>query len=337
MDFSTTYLGMKLRSPLVPSACQLLTASIDHIKQMEDCGAGAVVLYSLFEEQIKKEETAFEQHLSENTDSFSEASSFFPKPSEYVAGPEEYLRHIANAKRAVKIPIIASLNGSTSQGWTQFARQMEQAGADALEINIYQVSADTSIAGAAIEEEYLEIVRDVCRRVKIPVAVKLSPFFTSLANMVKRIEQAGAKGVILFNRFYQPDFDLENLSLRTDLNLSGPLEFRVPLRWTALLYSRVKMDIALTSGIQRSEDAIKSIMAGASVTMVCSALLRYGIDYLEDLTKMMQFWMQERGYESVESMRGSMSQAKCADPAAFERAQYLQVIHRYRHNRAAAK
>jgi dihydroorotate dehydrogenase (fumarate) len=333
MDFSTTYLGMKLRSPLVPSACQPLTSSIDNIKRMEDAGAGAVVLFSLFEEQIKKDDSSFELHLKANTDSFSEASSFFPEPSDYVTGPEEYLKHIANAKRAVKIPIIASLNGSTAQGWTQFARQIEQAGADALEVNIFQISADTDISGAAIEEEYIEIVRDVCQRVKIPVAVKLSPYFTSVANMAKQIEQARAKGIVIFNRFYQPDLDLENLSLRTDLNLSGPLEFRVPLRWTALLYNRVKLDIALTSGIQRADDAIKSIMAGANVTMVCAALLRYGIDYLEDLTKKMQAWMQEKGYDSIESMRGSMSQAKCQDPAAFERAQYLQVVHRYRPGR----
>ncbi len=330
MDFSTNYLGLKLSSPLVPSACQPLTENIENICQMEAAGAGAVVLFSLFEEQILKEDQLLENHLTANTDSFSEAGSFFPEPAGYVKGVEEYLRHITQAKQAVKIPIIASLNGSSRKGWTQFARQIEDAGADALEINIFRIAADIDIPSAVVEQEYIEIVSEVCQSVKIPVAVKLSPYLTSVANMAKRIQEAGAKGIVMFNRFYQPDLDLETLSLRTDLNLSGPLEFRLPLRWTALLYDRVNMDIALTSGIQRSEDAIKSIMAGASVTMVCAALLRYGIDHLERLTVKMKNWMIENGYESIRSMKGTLSQSRCENPSAFERAQYIKTIHQYK-------
>jgi dihydroorotate dehydrogenase (fumarate) len=325
MDLSTSYLGLKLRSPLVPSASPL-SDEIDNIKRLEDAGAAAVVLYSLFEEQIRYERYELHWHLTHGTESYPEALTYFPEPEEFEIGPEEYLRHISEAKQAVKIPIIASLNGSTLSGWTDFAKQIEQAGADALELNIYYIPTDPDLLGADVENNYLEILKAVKSEVTIPVAVKLSPFFSNFANMAKRLAETGANGLVLFNRFYQPDIDLESLEVTPNILFSTPMAMRLPLRWIAILYERVGVSLAATSGIHRGVDALKCLMAGADVTMVCSALLRHGIKHLEAIQSEMTAWMEEHEYESVEQLKGSMSQKNCANPTAFERAQYMQAI-----------
>ena len=325
-DLRTTYLGLSLRNPLLVTACGPLSDEIGKIRRIEDAGAGAVVLYSLFEEQLRLESHELHHHLTASTDSFSEATSFFPEPSEYRLGPEEYLDHIAAAKRAVKIPVIASLNGASVGGWTSFAKQMEQAGADALELNVYAVAADPGRTGAEIEEETVEIVKAVRGAIKLPFAVKLSPFYSSLANMAHRIVEAGADGLVLFNRFYQPDIDVEELEVRPTIQLSTALAMRLPMRWIALLHGRIQADFAASCGIHGPVDVVKMVMAGASVAGVCSVLLTRGIEYLRYFERGLLEWMQEHEYPSIERMRGCMSQQRCPDPAAFERAQYMRAI-----------
>ncbi|NDJ84520.1 MAG: dihydroorotate dehydrogenase-like protein [Chloroflexi bacterium] len=328
MDLSTTYLGMKLRSPLVPSASPL-SEKIDTIKKMEDSGAAAVVLYSLFEEQLSIETLELDHHMTHGTNSFAEALTYFPEPDEFKLGPEEYLEHIQKAKATVDIPVIASLNGSTLGGWTDFAKMMAQAGADALELNIYSIPTDIEKSGAAVEDEYVQIVQAVKSNVSIPVAVKLSPFFSNMANMAKRLSEAGADGLVLFNRFYQPDIDLENLEVLPNVLLSTPQALRLPMRWIAILYGRVPASLAATSGIHKAEDVLKMLMAGADVTMMAAALFRNGVEYLEEVEQNLQEWMETNEYQSVEQMKGSMSQAKSADPSAFERAQYMRALTTY--------
>jgi dihydroorotate dehydrogenase (fumarate) len=325
MDLSTNYLGIKLRSPLVPSASPL-SEDIGGIKLLEDSGAGAVVLYSLFEEQIRHERYELQWHLTHGTESYPEALTYFPEPEEFQIGPEEYLKHISKAKEAVKIPIIASLNGSTLSGWTDFAKQIQQAGADALELNIYYIPTDPELTGAAVEDNYLEILKAVRREVTIPVAVKLSPFFSNFANMAKRLQAAGADGLVLFNRFYQPDIDLESLEVTPNILFSTPMAMRLPLRWIAILYQRVGLSLAATSGIHRAADALKCLMAGADVTMLCSVLMRLGAQQLLVIEREMTAWLEEHEYESVAQLKGSLSQKNCANPSAFERAQYMQAI-----------
>jgi len=276
MDLSTTYLGLKLRSPLLPAASPL-SEEIDTIKEMEDAGAAGVVLYSLFEEQLRSDSAELARHLEHGTESFAEALTYFPEPEEFRLGPEEYLAHISKAKAAVKMPIIASLNGSSVGGWTQYAKGIQQAGADALELNIYYIPTDMDRTSSEIEQTYLDILRAVKSVVSIPVAVKLSPFFTNFANMARRLEQAGANGLVLFNRFYQPDIDLESLEVKPNILLSTPMAMRVPLRWIALLYGKVHASLAATSGIHRASDVLKMLMAGADATMLCSALIRHGV------------------------------------------------------------
>jgi dihydroorotate dehydrogenase (fumarate) len=298
---------------------------------MEDAGASAIVLYSLFEEQLRQESFELDHHLSAGTESFSEALSFFPQPGEFRLGPEGYLNHIRKAKEAVAIPIIASLNGATRGGWTQYARQIEAAGADALELNIYSIPADPEISGAEVEQTYVDIVQAVKSAVSIPVAVKLSPFFSSLANVARRLDAVGADGLVLFNRFYQPDIDLEELELKPNVLLSTPQALRLPLTWIGILYARVKASLAATSGIHSPEDVVKLLMVGANVTMVCSALLRNGIHHLRYLEQGLRDWMESREYESVQQMQGSMSQLRCPDPGAFERAQYMRAVKSVQH------
>src|SRR5579859_7872669 len=283
MDLSTTYLGLKLRSPLVPSAAQPLTENIGNIKRMEDAGAAAVVFHSLFEEQLSLERRELFESLVRDTDAFAEAQTFFPEPSVFHVGPELYMKNIARAKASVGIPIIASLNGSTPGGWVHCAREIEQAGADALELNIYWIPTDPTLTAAQIEDTYLEILRSVKEQISIPVAVKLSPFFTNFANMAHRLEKAGADGLILFNRFYQADIDLETLSVAPNILLSTPMAMRLPLRWIAILRDQVGLSLAATSGIHRATDAIKMLMTGADVTMLCSALLRHGIGHIRTI------------------------------------------------------
>jgi dihydroorotate dehydrogenase (fumarate) len=325
MDLSTTYLGLKLHTPLVAAASPL-SEEIDSIKQMEDAGASAVVLYSLFEEQLRQDTAELAKHLEHGTESFAEALSYFPEPEQFRLGPEEYLKHISRAKAAVNIPVIASLNGSSLGGWTQYARAMEQAGADAIELNIYYIPTDMNLTSAQVEENYLQILKAVISAVHIPVAVKLSPFFTNFANMAKRLDQIGANGLVLFNRFYQPDIDLENLEIKPNILLSTPMAMRVPLRWIALLYGKVCASLAATSGIHRATDVLKMLMAGADVTMLCSALIRHGVRQLGVIQRDLVAWMEEHEYVSVSQLKGSLSQKNCADPSAFERAQYMKAI-----------
>jgi dihydroorotate dehydrogenase (fumarate) len=329
IDLSTIYLGMKLRTPLVPSASPL-SEEIDNIKRMEDAGAAAIVLYSLFEEQLQLETYELNHHLTYGTESFPEALSYFPQPVEYHLGPEEYLNHIRKAKEAVKIPIIASLNGSSVGGWTDFAKQMEQAGADALELNVYHIPTDMEMTGAEIEQQYIDVLKAVKSAVGIPVTIKLSPFFSNFANMAKRFDVAGADGLVLFNRFYQPDIDLENLNVRPNVLLSMPQAMRLPLTWIGILYGRIKANLAATSGIHEAQDVIKMLMVGANVTMLCSSLLRRGINHLRAVEKELHDWMEMHEYKSVRQMQGSMSQKNCADPSAFERAQYMKALQSYK-------
>jgi len=325
MDLSTTYLGLKLRTPLVPAASPL-SEEIDTIKEMEDNGASAVVLYSLFEEQLRQESVELASHLQHGTESFAEALTYFPEPEQFRLGPEEYLKHIAKAKQAVRIPIIASLNGSSVGGWTQYAKGIQEAGADALELNIYYIPTDVNLTSVQVEQNYLDILKAVKSAVSIPVSVKLSPFFTNFANMAKRLDEAGANGLVLFNRFYQPDIDLENLEIKPNILLSTPMAMRVPLRWIALLYGKLRTSFAATSGIHRASDVLKTLMAGADVTQLCSTLLRHGVRQISVIERDLVAWMEEHEYKSVTQLKGSLSQKNCADPSAFERAQYMRAI-----------
>ena len=329
-DLRTNYLGMQLRTPLVPSASPL-SQEVSSIRRMEDAGAAAVVLYSLFEEQLRQESLELDHHLSAGTESFAESLSYFPQASEYRLGPEGYLEHIRKAKEAVRIPIIASLNGATAGGWAEYAKEIEEAGADALECNIYSLPTDPDVSSAQVEQTYIDIVKAVKNTVSIPVAVKVSPFFSNLANMAKRLDQAGADGLVLFNRFYQPDIDLEELEIRPHVLLSTPQALRLPLTWIGILYGRVQASLAATSGVHDPQDAIKLLMVGANVTMICSALLRNGINHLRYLEQGIREWMERREYESVGQMQGSMSQLKCPDPGAFERAQYMRAVKSLQH------
>jgi dihydroorotate dehydrogenase (fumarate) len=328
MDLSTTYLGLKLRTPLVPAASPL-SEEIDTIKQMEDAGASAVVLYSLFEEQLRQDSVELAQRLEHGTFSTPEALTYFPEPEEFRLGPEEYLKHVANAKQAVNIPIVASLNGSSVGGWTQYAKAIQEAGADALELNIYYIPTDLDVTSLQIEQNYLDILKAVKSVVSIPVAVKLSPFFTNFANMAKRLDVAGADGLVLFNRFYQPDIDLENLEIRPNILLSTPMAMRVPLRWIALLYGKLDANLAATSGVHRASDVLKMLMAGADVTLLCSALIRHGVRQIGVIERDLVAWMEEHEYHSVTQLKGSLSQKNCADPSAFERAQYMKAISQF--------
>jgi len=329
MDLSTTYLGMKLRTPLVPSASPL-SEEIDGIRRMEDAGAAAVVLHSLFEEQLVHERFELNHHLTEGTESFAEALTFIPEPDEFHLGPEGYLDHVRRAKEATRIPIIASLNGVSSGGWIDYAHLIEQAGADALELNIYYIPTAPEMTGAEVEQTYLDILHMVKSVIRIPVAVKLSPFFSNLANIAGQLDSAGAGALVLFNRFYQPDIDLENLVVRPNVILSTPQALRLPMRWIAILYGRIKADLAATSGIHTAQDVIKMLLAGASVTMLCSVLMRHGIDRLRVIEEGLRQWMEEHEYDSVQQMRGSMSQRNCANPSEFERAHYMRALQSYK-------
>jgi len=328
MDLSTSYLGLTLKHPLFASAGPL-AESVSAARQLEDAGAAAIVLHSLFEEQIRRDADELDHHLTYGTESFAEATSYFPDLGEYKLGPEEYLAHIANVKEAVDVPVIASLNGATVGGWIDYAKQIEQAGADALELNIYLIAADPGLTGADVEQRYIDILKAVKGAVKIPVAVKLSPFFSSMAAMARRLDESGADGLILFNRFYQPDIELEKLEVVPNLMLSGPFEMRLPLRWIAILYGHVKCDLAANRAVASGTDVVKMLMVGATVVQVCSSLLRNGVGHLRVMMDEMRSWMEENEYGSVEMMRGSMSQEACADPTAFERANYMKLLGSY--------
>ncbi len=329
MDLTTTYLGLKLRNPLVLSASPL-SENMDNLKRAEEAGAAAVVLQSLFEEQLKFESEELDYHLSHGTESFAEALSYFPEPTEYHLGPEAYLEHIAKAKATVQIPVIASLNGASAGGWTEYARKIEQAGADALELNIYYIPTDLNLSAAEVEQTYLDILKAVKSAVTIPVAVKLSPFFSSMGNMAKRLDEAGANGLVLFNRFYQPDINLETLEIEHSILLSTPQARRLPLRWIAMLHGRIQADMAATSGIHNAQDVLKVLMAGASATMLCSVIYKHGVEYPKVIERELSKWMEEHEYESVQQLQGSLSQKNCPDPSAFERAQYMRILTTWR-------
>ena len=330
IDLSTTYLDLRLRTPLVASASPL-SQEIDGIRRLEDAGASAVVLYSLFEEQLRQESFELEHHLGEGTNSFAEAASFFPQPAEFRLGPEGYLKHIHHAKQKVSIPIIGSLNCTTAGGWIQYAKLIQNAGADALECNIYSIPTDSDLDSASIEQQYLEVVKAVKAVVTIPVAVKISPFFSNMANMAKRFDEAGANGLVLFNRFYQPDINLDELEIQPNVSLSTPQALRLPLTWIGILYGRIRASLAATSGVHGPEDVVKLLMVGADVTMLCSTLLRNGVSYLQRIEQGLQEWMEKHEYESVQQMKGSMSQIRCPNPSALERAQYMKAVKSIQH------
>jgi len=331
MDLSTTYLGLQLSNPIVPSASPL-SQTLDGIRRMEDAGAGAVVMYSLFEEQIEYESHNLDHYLSYGTESYGEALSYFPDLDNYNVGPDEYLNLIAAAKRATDIPIIGSLNGVSTGGWIDYATKIQEAGADALELNMYYVAADPDVTGAEVNEMYLDVLREVRKHITIPLAVKIGPYFASIANMSKRFAEEGANGLVFFNRFYQPDYDLERLEVVPHLVLSTQFAMRLPMRWVAILYGRVPVDFAITSGVHTHEDVLKGLMAGAKVTQLAGELLRNGVGRIGEIKAEMTRWMEEREYVSVEQMQGSMSQINVADPATFERANYMKVLHSWRND-----
>jgi len=328
-DLSTQYLGLSLRSPLVVSSSPLCK-TVENLRLMENAGAGAVVLHSLYEEQIIEEANELDERLSAGTESFAEALDYFPPASSYRMTPEIYLDHVAAAKKALSIPVIASLNGVSVGGWTEYAQKMAQAGADALELNIYFVAADASLDGEHVERLYLDILKAVKGAVDIPVALKLSPYFSSTANFCKQLARAGADGLVLFNRFYQPDIDLKQLEVVPDLVLSSPFEMRLPLRWIAVLYDQIDASLAGNSGIACGTDVVKMVMAGADIAQMCSVLLRKGPGEVKTILADMQRWMEENEYESVEQMKGSMSHRASPDPAAFERANYMKTLNSYK-------
>lgn len=328
IDVTTTYLGLPLKNPLVASASPL-SKKIDIARRLEDAGAAAIVLYSLFEEQIMHESHELDHNLERGAHSYAEALDYFPDLDHYNIGPEPYLEHLWRVKEAVSIPVIGSLNGISPGGWLSYARYIEQAGADALELNIYYLPTDPKVSSAELEAKDVLLVREVRAAVKIPFAVKLSPFFTSLPDVAQRFVEAGANGLVLFNRFYQPDFDLETLEVVPNLDLSTSRDLRLPLRWIALLYGRIHADFALTSGVHTAQDVLKAMMAGASVAMMASALLEHGPELITRVLENMGEWMIQHEYESLSTMKGSMSQQAVAKPALFERANYMKALNSF--------
>lgn len=329
IDLKTTYLGLDLKNPLVPSAGPM-SREVSTVRALEDAGAAAVVVYSLFEEQIRHEEEVLEHFLSHGTESYAEALTYFPEMATYSTGPEEYLEHIRRLKEAVDIPIIGSLNGVTRGGWVDHARRIEEAGADALELNVYLIATDPTIESWRVEQLYLDLLRDVKARVKIPIAMKLSPFFTSLPSFAQRLQAEGASGLVLFNRFYQPDLDLENLEVFPNLRLSGSQDLRLPLRWVAILEPLVEMSLAASSGVDLPNDVVKLLLVGADVVMACSTLLRHGPGRVGYLLQGLREWMVEHEYRSLADLRGCMSHRSVSDPGAFERANYMKALNSYK-------
>lgn len=329
MDLKTTYMGLDLKNPIVPSASPL-SENLGNMRRMEDAGASAVVMYSLFEEQITLESHQLDHYLSYGTEGFAEALSYFPDMETYKVGPDDYLDRIRQTKEAVDIPIIGSLNGVSTGGWIEYARKIEEAGADALELNVYYIPTDLNMTGSEVEQMYLDVLRDVKEVVSIPVAMKLSPYFSATANMAHRLVEGGADALVFFNRFYQPDFDLENLEVVPRIVLSSAYELTLPLRWIAILYGRVPADFAITSGVHTVEEVLKGLMAGAKVTMMTSELLKNGIPRIGQILEGMVQWMEEYEYESVVQMQGSMSQKNVGEPAAFERANYMKMLSSWR-------
>ena len=325
MDLRTKYMGLELDSPIVVSACPL-SEKIENIVRMENSGAGAVVLFSLFEEQIKQEIANFNSMLDATSNTFPEALNYFPDLDEYRVGTEQYLELIRQAKEIVDIPIIGSLNGVTSQGWIDYAKQMESAGADGIEINVFYIPADIQLTSSEVEQKYIDIVKRVKENVTIPVAVKLSPYFSAMANMAKRLEEAGADSLVLFNRFYQPDFNIHNLKVISNLEYSSANEIRLPLLWISVLYGKINASLAATTGVKTAHEVVKYLLAGADVTMTASSLFENGIEHIGRMTEGLKEWMHMLQFNSIEDFKGILSQQNVADPSAFERANYIKIL-----------
>ena len=328
-DLTTTYLGLNLKNPLVASASPL-SKKAENAKKLEDAGVSAIVMYSLFEEQIIHDSLELDHYLTRGTNSFAEAMTYLPDLGTYNMGPEKYLDHLSALKKNLSIPVISSLNGVSKGGWVRYARLMQDAGADALELNMYYLSADPELGGQELEDNYIELVSEVKAAIDIPLAVKLSPFITALPNFARRLTEAGADGIVLFNRFYQPDFDLEELEVVRTLELSDSRDLLLPLRWISILYGKVEADMALTSGIHTAQDVLKAMMAGAKVAMTASAVLRDGYERVQVILNDLQAWMEAHEYESIKQMQGSMSQQSVAEPAAFERSNYIRILSEFR-------
>ncbi|MCU7807638.1 MAG: dihydroorotate dehydrogenase-like protein [Candidatus Thiodiazotropha sp. (ex Semelilucina semeliformis)] len=331
MDLTTQYLGMQLKNPFVPSASPL-SRSIEDAKRLEDAGAAAIIMYSLFEEAVTAEEETMVRFLHHQDTGFAEAESFLPDHYDFSNGQERYLENLRDLKASLDIPVIASLNGTTPGGWISHAEEMEQAGADALELNVYQVAADTDISGSEIEQRYIELLTQLKQQVSIPINMKLSPAFSSMANMVKRLEMAGAAGVALFNRFYQPDINIDNLRLCACLHTSTSAEALLAMRWIAILHGRTSLSLGATGGVHTSEDAIKLLLAGADVVHLCSLLLEQGPSAITTVLAGVEAWMEEKGFESIEDIRGRVSQIAVADPSEFERVNYVHILDSFSHN-----
>ncbi len=325
MKMQVTYMGLNLNSPIIVSACTL-SEQTENIIKMEDNGAGAVVMSSLFEEQIRKEEVRFKGVMSETTYAFPEALDFFPDFDEFNVGTDEYMENIRKAKERVNIPIIGSLNGITNEGWIDYSKMIEQAGADGIEVNIFFIPGDITMSSSEVEHRYLNIIQSIKQTVKIPVAVKLNPYFSAMGNMSMRMKNAGADALVLFNRFYQPDFDINELIIKTDLNYSESSEIRLPLLWIGLLYSKMNLSLAATTGVQSAVEVVKYILAGADVVMTASSLYKHGIPYLKTMNKELQDWMYMMGFDNINAFKGSMSQQHISDPTAYERSNYIKIL-----------
>ncbi len=328
VDLRTSYLGLSLKNPLVASASPL-SKKVETARQLEESGVSAIVMYSLFEEQIIREGDKLHTDLERGIESFAEAQTYLPDYGTYSIGPETYLEQLRKIKNAVSIPVIGSLNGVSTGGWIEYGKKIQDAGADALELNLYYLAANPDLTGAELEDSHIALVKDIRKEVQIPLAIKLSPFFSSIPNFARRLVEAGADGLVLFNRFYQPDFDLEELEVVPHLVLSNSNELRLPLRWIAILYGRIQTDFALTTGVHSAEDIIKAAMAGASVSMVASEFLQNGIGRAAELLTDLVTWMEEHEYVSIGQMKGSMSQQAISEPAAIERANYMTVLSSY--------
>jgi dihydroorotate dehydrogenase (fumarate) len=336
VDLTTEYLGLQLANPLVPSASPL-SKDLDMAKQLEDAGASALVMYSLFEEKIDYEEEHMARFLHEQEIGYSEATSFHPMPDNYISHQDEYLEQLHNLKTHLDIPIIASLNGTSSSGWIHYGKELQQAGADALELNVYYVAADPTETGRDVEARYVNLLYDLRQHVSLPITMKLSSQFSSMLYMAQQLETAGANGLALFNRFYQPDVDLETLKVIPKLELSSSMESLLRIRWVALLHGRVNLSLAVTGGFHTTEDILKALLAGADVTHLCSALLQHGPDHLSEILQDLKIWLEEHEYESVSQLKGSISQQHAIDPAAYERANYVNVLDSFSHPRGVRR
>lgn len=329
MDLSTTYLGLKLPHPIMPGASPMVD-KIDLVKRMEDAGAAAIVMHSLFEEQLMREELATYHHMEVHADSFAEAMTYLPRPDEFNLGPDQYLEQLVRIKQSVDLPVIASLNGFTSGGWIRYAKLMQDAGANALELNVYYLATNPDETGEEVEQRTIDILRAVKQAVTIPVAVKLSPFFSSMASMARRLDEAGADGLVLFNRFYQPDIDVESLEVEPALRLSDSSELNLRLRWLAVVSGRVRASLAVSGGVHTHLDAVKAVMTGAHAVQVVSGVLQQGPDVLRRIREGLTQWLEEHEYDSLEQMRGSMNLLRCPDASMFERANYIRILQGYK-------